>query len=68
MIDWAGLVAAIIGLLVAVTAAITIWNNRQLSAIRTEQTIVRENLAQVTADGKELRDYLQKNAGKGPIS
>jgi hypothetical protein len=66
-IDWSGLVTAVIGLLVAITAAITIWNNRQLAAVRAEQKEVAENLSQVTADGKELRQYLQKNAGKGSI-
>lgn len=60
------LVAAVLALLQVITIAVGIWNKNHLAAVRAEQEEVKANLAQVTADGKELRQFLAENLDKAP--
>lgn len=60
----AGLITAIIAFLQVVTIAISIWNRNHIATVAAEQKRVADNLQQVTADGVELRKFLQENAKK----
>lgn len=65
-INWSGLVEAVIALLGAITLAITVYNNRQLSQVKQQQSIVSENLSQIAASHSELGAFLQKNVKDAP--
>lgn len=65
-INWSGLVEAVIALLGAITLAITVYNNRQLSQVKQQQSIVSENLSQIAASHSELSVLLRKTGKEAP--